>query len=234
MPHRQLIFTNGECYHIFNKTIDHKTPFLNPNLCSSFLRTAYYYRASDLKLSFSDWKRLAKSRKIVIQRNLANPRNFRIAILAYCLMPNHFHFVIQQNTSTGVQDFISNVSNSFTHTFNKIHSRKGPLFQNRFQAVPITSSEQLLVVSRYVHLNPIASNVVGLLDQLRTYPWSSYKNYVNSSGNSSSLVNTDIILNYFKNDSFHYQKFVENDLDRLQTLSYANKLSELPEFPKIP
>lgn len=234
MPHRQILFTNGDYYHIFNKTIDHKTPFLNPQLCSSFLRTAYYYRASDLKLSFSDWRRLTNSRKILIQRKLENPRNFRVSILAYCLMPNHFHFVLKQNTATGVQDFIANVSNSFTHTFNKIHKRKGPLFQNRFQAVPITSTEQLLVVSRYVHLNPIASNVVDLLDQLRAYPWSSYKDYLNPSGNPSALINTDTILDYFKNDPSQYQQFVENDLDRLQTLSYANKPSELPEFPKIP
>lgn len=219
MPHRQTQFTNGEYYHVFNKTIDHKTPFLDTQLCSSFLRTAYYYRASDLRISFSDWKR-HNSIKSRLHNHLDNPSNFRVTILAFCLMPNHYHFILRQNTTQGVQDFISNLSNSYTRAFNTIYKRKGPLFLTQFHVVPIATTEQLLVTSRYIHLNPIASNVVGLIDQLRSYPWSSYTDYLNLATQPSQLVETKAILNFFKNDPSLYQQFVENDLDRLQTLSY--------------
>lgn len=226
MPRRRVLFSNNEYYHVFNKTIDLKKPFLNDKLCDAFLDTAYFYRATDFQLCFSQWKALKTIRKD-ISEHLSNPHNFRVNILAYCLMPNHFHFLLQQRLEGGVQEFMSSLSNSFTRAFNTQYNRKGQLFLNRFQAVPISSVEQLLVASRYIHLNPIASAIVAKPHQLHTYPWSSYKHYFSRNRQTTALVSTQPILTYFGNNPEHYRDFVESELDRAQTLDYVNSIFNL-------
>lgn len=224
MPQRRILFTEGNYYHVFNRTIDRKAPFLSSHLCDFFLQASHFYRGTDFKISFSGWKRLEIQRKRLIEQRFNDPMNFRVDLIAYCLMPNHFHFILKQNSTNGVQDFVAGLLNSFTHAYNVINKRRGSLFEDRFHAVPITSIEQLLVTSRYVHLNPIASNVVELLDALRTYPWSSYRTYLDIPSNGFVLAQTSQILCYFKNDTRLYQQFVEGELDRLETLSYVNKV----------
>ncbi len=209
MSYNQREFITGKYYHVFNKTADNKTPFLDNTKCSMFLLTSYYYRASDLKTSFSKWKQFNNSQKNKIKEQLQNSNNFRVDIISYCLMPNHFHFVLKQISDHGIHDFISNVTNSFKRAYNIENNRLGALFLHRFHDVPIISSEQLLTVSRYVHRNPIAHKV-NFSESFRSYPWSSYKDYLEISPDPLNLTNTKPVLSYF-NSSKSYQKFVEDD-----------------------
>ncbi len=224
MPRRTVLFTTNNYYHIFSRTIDRKTPFLDMHMCTFFIEAIRFYRGTDFNISFSDWKRLNTSSKNHAAKRFDNPFNFRVDIIAFCLMPNHFHFILKQNNTNGVQDFLAGLLNSFTHAYNIIHKRKGSLFEDRFHAVPITSQEQLLVTSRYVHLNPIASKIVMTSEELCIYPWSSYPTYLNNSTYNFELAQTSTILSYFKNDAKLYRQFVESGLDRMETLSYVNKL----------
>ena len=144
-----------------------------------------------------------------------------VEVLCFCLMPNHFHLLLKQNVDGGISKYLSNFQNSYTRFFNTVHKRDGPLFLSRFKAVEIETEEQLLHVSRYIHLNPYVGSVVQSLGNLRGYPWSSLVEYVE--GDEENFVNTRLILSSFKTrDS--YLKFVLDEADYRRNLKRAEKM----------
>ena len=78
-------------------------------------------------------------------------KNFhgRIELIAYCLMPNHFHFLLKQNDEDAMKEFTQSLMTRYTGYFNRRHSRVGSLFQERYKAVSIDTEAQLLHLSRY-------------------------------------------------------------------------------------
>jgi putative transposase len=131
-------------------------------------------------------------------------------------MPNHFHFLVRQNIDSGISKFMSNFENSYTKYFNIKNSRIGPLLQGPFKAVKIDSEEQLLHVSRYIHLNPFSSALVKNIDDLINYEWSSFSEYFGL--NKYKLCQRGNIFSTFKNietyrlfvfDQADYQKCLE-------------------------
>jgi REP element-mobilizing transposase RayT len=72
---------------------------------------------------------------------------------AYCLMPNHYHFLLYQHDDTAVAKFIQSIFTAYTRYFNKKYQRQGPLFESRFKAVAMHNDGQLQHISRYIHLN---------------------------------------------------------------------------------
>ena len=98
-----------------------------------------------------------------------------VDIGAYCLMPNHFHILLQQLQDNGISTFVRKLLNSYTRYFNTKNERIGPLFQGQFKAVRVESDEQLLHLTRYIHLNPLVGYVV---KDLRNFEWSSYLDYI--------------------------------------------------------
>ena len=89
---------------------------------------------------------------------------------SYCLMPNHFHLVVQTpaaDLSAGMQA----LNSRYAERFNRRHGLDGHLFQGRFHAVAVESDWHLLELARYVVLNPVRG---GLSGGPADYPWSSY------------------------------------------------------------
>lgn len=121
-------------------------------------------------------------------------------------MPNHFHFLIKQLKDNGISSFISQLTNSYTKYFNTKYTRVGALLQGTFKAVHIESDEQLIHLSRYIHLNPIVS---GLTKDLNTYEWSSYLEYMSDMAFYSSPQE---ILNFFSSPK-KYREFVEAQVE---------------------
>lgn len=224
MPGRRDLFLNKGIYHIYNKTIDSKRVFHSSIFAKLFLHTLYYYRSALIDRSFSHFKLLDRNIQVKQNKRLSFGKYFIVDILGFCLMPTHFHLIIQQITDNGIKNFLSNVMNSFTRYYNvKIH-RKGPLFLPRFQSREIISDELLIHISRYQHLNPYSGGIVNSFEDLINYPWSSYGCYLNRS--ASVLVNTKRIMEMFGNDAHQYQAFVENQADyqrSLEELKYIEK-----------
>ena len=137
------------------------------------LKTMFYYQFMGPRPSFS---KFSKS-EIAPLKPLSEEK--MIEIICYCLMPNHIHFLIRQLKENGISKFMGQISNSYTKYFNTKYTRVGPLLQGPFKAVLIESDEQLIHVSRYIHLNPIVS---GIVKNLEDYPWSSYLEYIKPIG----------------------------------------------------
>ena len=105
-----------------------------------------------------------------------------ITLYAYCLMPNHFHFLVKTKNLFGIEDpgkiyskNFSNFFNSYAKAFNKFNKRKGSLFSQNFKKKEIDSMEYLRNVTLYIHQNPVKHGYVNKIDK---WKYSSYKEII--------------------------------------------------------
>lgn len=225
MPVRFEPFINNSLYHIFTRSIDSKVIFAQELYLKLFLEIMRYYRSSKTKISFSYLPRLKKEELAIVLKEIYYHKYFRVEILAYCLMPTHFHLLVKQKKERGISRFISDVLNSFTRYYNIKNKRKGPLFLPRFKSSSIGSDDILLHVSRYIHLNPYSSGTIKSIGNLIEYPWSSFPTY--SRGERvDDLITSQEILSLFDSDKRKYRKFVFDNANYQRTLEavkYAEK-----------
>lgn len=181
-----------------------------------FFRTMLYYQLDGPKPRFS----LFNPETVMI-----NPSKKIVHIVTYCLMPNHFHFLLRQTREGGITEFVSKLSNSYTKYFNTKRNRMGPLLQGEFKAVHIGSNEQLLHLSRYIHLNPLVGFVT---KNLNAYKWSSYPEYIGIE--KTNHFSKEIILDLFKLN-VDYEQFVLDQED------YGKKLEAIKhqtlDYPQV-
>ncbi len=203
MPSRIFPFVNGQFYHIYNRGVEKRDIFEKKWDYSRLIKTIRYYQLLGPKPKLSRF----------LMGSIFKPDTNKkvVDIICYCLMPNHFHFLIKQLKAGGITEFISKISNSYTKYFNTKYNRIGPLLQGEFKAVLIKSDEQLIHISRYIHLNPIASFLV---KDLNLYSWSSYKEYIED---TNGICNKKDILSFFKSPK-GYEKFVLDQVDYAQQL----------------
>lgn len=148
-----------------------------------------------------------------LKRTREYKEKFGVSILCYCLMPNHFHFLLKQDTEVPITAFMLRLGTSYAKYFNIKYGEVGSLFQDRFRAKLIETDEYLLQLSRYIHRNPkeILRLTPGV--KLKDYLWSSYPTYCR--GIKNDLVDPNFILNYFakSNASKDYESFTEYDFE---------------------
>ncbi|MBI2326710.1 transposase [Candidatus Curtissbacteria bacterium] len=215
MPsNRKIVFANGEYYHLFNRGVERRPVFTNRREFSRAVDLINFYHFHKPPLRYSKYLALNEDQKPIFLSNLTE---IAVIIVAFCLMGNHFHFLVKQVKESGVSKFMANFMNSYTKYFNTKYQRVGPLFQGAFKAVHIESDEQLLHLSRYIHLNPVMGFKIKA-DDLKDYEWSSYPSYTGST--DVSFVDSDIIMDFFKRPD-KYQKFVLDQAD------YAKKLKAI-------
>lgn len=204
MPYRIIPFVSGYFYHIFNRGTEKRSIFENNRDRSRFLRTIQYYQYQGPKPRFSKFLRS--------NLNKFNPNKKIVEIVSYCLMPNHFHLLIKQLKDGGISEFMSKFSNSYTKFFNTKYQRVGALLQGQFKAVLVENDEQLIHLTRYIHLNPLASFLVKELGQ---YQWSSYHEYINTTQNG--ICSKEEVSSFFKSPK-KYEEFVLDQVDYAQKL----------------
>ena len=204
MPSRTIPFANLEYYHVINRGVAQIPIFTNKVDYKRFINTMLYYKTEGPKPRFSLFSPSTN--------NLINFEKKLVEIICYCLMPNHFHILLQQQKEGGVTEFVSKLSNSYTKYFNIKNKRSGPLFQGEFKAVHIETDNQLIHLSRYIHLNPLVGFVTKNLEK---YPWSSFLEYAGKSDNNNCSKET--VLSQFESPA-EYSKFVLDQED------YAKKL----------
>ncbi len=190
----------GEIYHVFTKSI---AGFRIFSLDEEFLRfkaLLLYYNHKELPMKFSKFKRLQESLDIGLKE--MNEHDKIVDIVAYCIMPTHIHLVMKQLADNAISIFMNNILNSYTRYFNIKHQRKGPLWEGRFKKVRVESDEQLLHLTRYVHLNPVTSQLVDLPEE---WIMSSYLEYVDKIKYPISCIENIIEIT-----PRQYKEFVED------------------------
>jgi putative transposase len=221
MPSRNLIkidVDNGY-YHIYNRGVEKRIIFENVEDYKVFLGYLNQYLSSA-----EDAKKLVQ--KFILQGSTFQgiphqPKNYygKIELLAYCLMPNHFHLLIRQIEKGSMKSFMKAICTRYSMYFNKKYERVGPLFQGVYKAVLVENDNYLLHLSRYIHLNPaeITKNIKSA--------YSSYEDYLGI--RKTNWVKPEQILGFFKqanNKIFKkvltYEGFVE---------SYEPDIGTMPE-----
>ncbi len=218
MPtNRKVVFANEELYHVFNRGVEKRPTFTNKRELDRGVQTIDFYRFTDLPIRLSKFLTLPASDQSKLIQNLNSEHEKLVEIICYCLMPNHFHLLLKQKKDRGISIFAANFANSYTKYFNAKNERVGPLFQGLFQAVHIGSDEQLMHVSRYIHLNPVSSFLIEP-KELESYLWSSYPEYLGLP--TKDIVEEKIVLDLFASKE-KYKQFVLDQVD------YARKLEQI-------
>lgn len=219
MPGRQHSLLNGEIYHVYNKSIDKREVFGEDAINEVAIETFTYYRSEEAIMRFSNYRKLPNPVKKIYESKVNKVKSFRISIIAYVLMPTHYHFLIRQNFDSGISVFLSQIQNSYTRYYNIVKQRNGPIFLDKFKSKPVNSEELLKHVSRYIHLNPYSAGIVSTISELEKYNWSSYSEYLSNS--KLALCDKNILLSYFNNDVERLRKFVNDNREHQRTLEYC-------------
>lgn len=216
MSGRNIVLATNEYYHIFNRGIARQPIFFSKRDYERLLLTFSYYRLIDHPVKLSRFLSLPSDTQNQILTGLNKKQHTCVDIVCYVLMPNHFHLILKQNFEGGITEFMSKSINSYTRYVNVKQERVGDLFQGVFKAVRIETNEQLLHVSRYIHINPVVSHVIKDED-LFTYPWSSLPDYIHK---TTSFVSNSVVIDQFS-DRELYKNFVLDHMD------YGKKLEEI-------
>ena len=210
MALRKTPLVNGQIYHIFNRSIDRKPIFIHQKENQRAFNTLSFYRFSDIPVRLSYFLTWSAERKDQLLKELEKNKNYLVKVLCFCLMPNHFHFLLSQEKEGGISKFVAQFQNSYTRYLNIKYKRKGHLFEGQFKAVRVETDEQLVHLSRYIHLNPYSLFVVKQIDDLFSYSYSSLQEYL---GKTSGFCDREIILSHFKNLKEEYKKFIFDQAD---------------------
>lgn len=180
------ILRADHCYHIYNRGNNKELIFIDDQDYFSFLKR--------LKVALFGASALPGFASRIRIKSLPAGA---FTILSYCLMPNHYHFLIRQNQDTTIDRLISRVCTSYAKYFNLKYKRVGNLFQDTFKAKLIDSDAYLTYLSAYIHNNP-----ANPLD----YDYSSFKDYLGL--RRGQLCDKNFILRMFDNDAQKYKNFV--------------------------
>lgn len=185
----------GGYYHVFNRGNNKQDIFLDVSDYQAFLNMLECYLTSE-----------SKYRPTWIKKTFEED----VHIIAYCLLPNHFHLLIKQIQKRALSDFLQAFSLRYTKYFNKKYGRVGHVFQGVFKARLIDSDGDLLNVSRYIH-----QNAKDITQDLCTYEYSSAQYFVLNTKPTSWLYPEyvfDILHGFFgvkkENMQKSYRKYI--------------------------
>jgi len=204
-------------YHVFNKSI---AGFKIFNLKADFLRMkelCKYYQIEKPSLKFSRFKEFSKLKKnpqMKLLWKLSSEKKI-VKIIAYWIMPTHLHFILKPLIENGISVFTSKILNSYTRYFNITHNRKGPLWEGRSKRILVKTDEQLLHLTRYIHLNPVTAHLV---EKPEEWKFSSYLEYLGLIPPQECICEFEDVLEI---NPQRYRQFVE---DRI---SYQRELAKI-------
>jgi REP element-mobilizing transposase RayT len=174
MPVRRTPFLAGHFYHIYNRGVDAGRVFFSLDNYEYFLS--------------------------LIANKL---RRHGIRIVAYCLMPNHFHLLLGPDLDETVPAFMNGLCGAYTQALNRQRGRQGPLFQGRYRSVEVEAEAYLIHLARYIHLNPVVSRLV-----VSPIEWP-YSNYADIIGRrQGGLGDSSLVPDRFARGD-DYREFVE-------------------------
>ncbi len=128
-------------------------------------------RGNDRQLIFRD----TNDYRIFLDWLRAAAKQFKVAIHAYVLMPNHLHLLATPSDQEGLARMMQWVGRFYVPYFNRKYGRVGTLWQGRYKATVIDSERYFITCSRYIELNPVRA---GLVSSPAEFPWSSYEHHV--------------------------------------------------------
>jgi len=186
-------------FHIYNRGNNKEKIFFNEQDCKAFLfRIGLAFGFTEKELNKEKLISMPYSR---IRITEISKNNFKLH--AFCLMPNHFHLLIEQIGDIPISSLMLKVCTSYSKYINKKYKRVGHVVQDKFKAVLIENNPQLMWASSYIHMNAVKD---GLAKHPGAYKWSSYNDY--ASNRNLQIVTKELLLSTFDNQ----KNFIEQTL----------------------
>jgi len=140
---------------------------------------------------------------------------YKVQAVAYALLPNHYHMILTQEVGGDLPSMMGTLATSHVHRFNLRYDRTGRLFEGPYKYKRINSSEYLMHLARYIHLNPV---LAGLARSPEDWPWSNYCQCTHGEGVSHRvaremgvalpLCDIQPLLSEFEGNPLRYKEFV--------------------------
>jgi len=236
MINRRNIIT-GEIFHIINRGTDKRKIFLDDQDYFRFIHDLFEF--NDINAAFNLGRFLKHSQLIDFRSQSIGklrPRKLIVEILAFCLMPNHFHLLLKQKKDNGITKFMQKLGAGYANYFNQKYERTGHLFQGKFKAINVNRQEYLEYLSYYIHFNALDLIEPGwrkgkikdyqkAISFLDTYRYSSHLDYAGKK-NFPSVIQRDFLLNIL-NGGKNYKESVKKWLNEI------SKQEKTEEFKKI-
>lgn len=216
MPKRKFPIVVGETYHIFSKSIAEYQIFRNPQEYQRMKDLLIYYRQEKPELRFSDFLRKENKEEPSLVYLPKENVKFLLELIAYCLMPTHFHLIVFQLQEEGISTFMKLVLDSYARYFNIKTKRKGPLWESRFKSILIKTDEQLLHLTRYIHLNPSTARLV---EEPSDWKFSSYSEFLEEDNHGLCNFRKKLEI-----EPHSYRNFVEERIDYQRQLAKIKHL----------
>jgi REP element-mobilizing transposase RayT len=143
MPRKITPLVTGEIYHVFNRGVDKRITFIDDSDYLRFYKSLAHFNSVEPVGSLFESVRGSKdasSKKLV-------------TIHTFCLLPNHFHILLTQETDDGISNFMKRLGGGYTSYFNEKYERSGSLFQGKFKRILMNKNEKLLHLSMYINYN---------------------------------------------------------------------------------
>ena len=131
---------------------------------------------------------------------------YPLQIIAYALMPNHYHFLIGVNEDGALAPFFQRLFNSYSQAFNRQQNRTGTLFEGRAKSILVDDSSYVYAITRYIHLNPVVAGLVGNPED-----WQ-FSNYLEWIGVRTGGLFDSRFRNSFFSSPEEYRQFVVSDI----------------------
>jgi putative transposase len=210
MP-RNIQFQNEYYYHICNRGVDKREVFLDQYDYIRFLESSRIFNQEKSVDSLHHFKK--KVKRSPTPSGLKESDSL-VDILVYCLNSNHFHLLIKQKKEKGISKFMQKVSTGYTNYFNHKYKRSGSLFQGKYKAIEIDSTEGLLKLSVYVNCNAEIHSIT----KKENWVWSSYLDYINL--RSGNLCDKKEVLKDF-NSIEEYKIFCEELIPEIKKKDFT-------------
>jgi len=220
-------YFTGEYYHIYNRGVEKRNIFLDG---ADYFRFILGAREFNCVAPVCNLYRFRDP--LVLEVKNIEKKKPIVKFVCYALMPNHFHFIVQQVENGGISKFMQKLGTGYTKYFNKRYKRNGVLFQGVFKAKHISTDEYLLHLSRYIHLNPLGLlrdkwMLKGVKDKDRVYnfliqyKWHSLPFWLEDRPNLIKLYPA-IILNQFSSRLYYKDfllKWTEESFERIKEIA---------------
>lgn len=187
---RQHPFIVGEFYHIYNRGVEKKNIYRTDGDRRHFQRLLYTRNSTG---------RIDSDRVKGLPLRTIKRGSCLTEVIAYCMMPNHFHLLLRESVEGGISAFMGKLGTAYSMFVNTKYERSGPLMCRPFRSKHVSNNDYFQWVFAYIHLNPRelvsqssrsdARSTSADLDRfLRNYPYSSFPDYVVGKRDESAIL----------------------------------------------
>lgn len=208
-------YSENSFYHLYNRGVEKRNIFLNDQDYSVFLSYMQTYLVTKditgLNQILSSENSTSKEKDLASRLLRLKNYSTDIDLICYALLPNHFHLLTRNNTNS-INHFMNSIGTRYGMYFNRKYKRVGVLFQDVYKAVLVENEDQLLHLSRYIHLNPVRySKLLTQSWQSSPYPCS-LPEFLNL--RTTSWIKKNYVLDYFSRTTpNNYQNFLFSPQD---------------------